>query len=290
MAPVKSIAERVGRNPTTLWRNDLKTLRHQLEKYELPDIRRISVDEVYARSHHDEEETFSDRYFTVVTDLDRNKVVWVSTSRRKFALDEFFRKLGTKKCMYIEAVATDEHSDYVASINEFCPNAIHILDRFHLIAHLEKAVNETRKMLRKLLPQSKVHKLAAPKYRFIFGKRASKRTPEEAKHIDKIKKDNEAFINLELAKERLLTFFDADNEEEALEIFLEAESWIYESGLTPMKRFCQKIRKKWANIPTTSFVKYRLLLVKESIMSSRRPSDELMDIRIWSILSLKSCR
>lgn len=248
IAPVSKTAEVLEMSSSSLWRNDLKVLQNQFENYEIPDVRLLSVDEVYARANHGESETYSDRFFTVITCLDRHKVVWVGDSKRREALDEFFKILGKERCAKIEAIATDEHSDYVNSVKEHCLNAIHILDRFHLTAHLEKAVNETRKLLFKMLPQEKVRKLACSRFRFIFGKKASRRTPQEAEHIEKVKKDNEAFINLELAKERLLTFFDAENEEEALAIFLEAEEWINESGLVPMKKFCKKIRGKWEQI------------------------------------------
>lgn len=206
------------------------------------------MDEVYARVHHGEDESHSDRFFTVITDLDRRKVVWVGLSRRGSAFDESFKLLGPERCAKIEAVATDEHGEYGTSMEKFCTNALHIFDRFHFTMHLENAVNDTRKILRKMLPGSKVHSLAATKYRFIFGKRASSRSAIEANHIDKIREDNEAFISLEIAKERLLTFFDTESEEEAVAIFLEAEKWIKESGLNPMLKFCKKARRKWAHI------------------------------------------
>ena len=154
-------------------------------------------------------ENHSDRFFTIIVDLETHKVIWVEKSRRKEALDNFCKRIGEERCALIEAVATDERKDYINSVAEHCPNAIHILDRFHLMMHFEKAVNDTRKMLFKMLPQGAVKRLAKGTYRYIFLKRDEKRTDEEKTHMQQVMKDNEAFTRLELIKERMITFFDA---------------------------------------------------------------------------------
>jgi len=61
----------------------------------------------------------------------------------------------------------------------------------------------------------------------------------------KIMKNNEAFKRLELIKERMITFFDAETESEALMILGEIDSWAKESGITTIKKFCAKLKKKW---------------------------------------------
>ena len=114
--------------------------------------------------------------------------------------------------------------------------------------HFEDALNETRKLLLKMLPQPTVRKLAKGKFRYIFLKRDEKRTSEEKSHMEKVMKDNEAFTKLELIKERMITFFDAHDENEAIEIFNEIEAWAKESGFPPIKKFCAKLKKKWAYI------------------------------------------
>ena len=56
------------------------------------------MDEVYARGkkQQKEGETRDDLFLTVVVDLKTHKVIWVSQSRRKEALDAFFEILGRK--------------------------------------------------------------------------------------------------------------------------------------------------------------------------------------------------
>lgn len=69
----------------------------------------------------------------MVVDINTHKVIWVSGSRRKEALDEFFKIIGPENCKKIEVVATDQHTAYAASVEEYCPQATLVWDRFHLV-------------------------------------------------------------------------------------------------------------------------------------------------------------
>ena len=246
-APVTRIAEAVQIPPTSLWRHDLEILESKFKKYEIPSLSHICVDEVYAKSWHDKDndENRDDRFFTIISDLVSRKVVWVEYSRRKAALDRFFKKIGPEACSKIRVVASDEHDDYRLSIEEHCKNATHVLDRFHLVKNFEEAVNETRKRLFKMLPQPEVKKLAAGRFRFIFLKADHRRNAKEKSHMAQVMKDNEAFINLEIIKEKFLTFFAQEDIWDAAEVLDDMGTLISEAGFPELKDWWRKIVKKW---------------------------------------------
>jgi transposase len=75
-------------------------------------------------------------------------------------------------------VATDQHEEYPRSIRDYCINAIQVFDRFHLMKAFEEAVNDTRKILYKMLPQTEVKRHAKGKFRIVFLKADRKRTDE----------------------------------------------------------------------------------------------------------------
>jgi transposase len=242
-------AELMGHNKMTMWRADLERMMRYFASYTLPpNLTHLSVDEVYAKATREEEENRNDQFFTVITDLRTGKVIWIERSRRKAALDGFFKILGPEGCAKIEVVATDQHDDYARSILEYCPNAIHVLDRFHLVKAFEEAVNETRKRLYKMLPQKEVRELARSKFRFVFLKAAHKRTPQETTHMEKIMKDNEAFYRLELTKERMLTLFNQHDEIAARGVFDELREWIYESGFPELKKWWDNLNNNWQTV------------------------------------------
>lgn len=258
IATISRVAKVTNRGASSMWRNDLKVLMMQLSKYKIPNVTKICVDEVYARAWHDEDEgeNRSDRFFTVISDAATRKVIWVEDSRRQAALDNFFQKLGPERCARITVAATDQHDEYKNSIKTHCPQAIHVYDRFHLVKKCEEAINKTRIRLYKMLPQNEVKKLAMGRFKYIFLKRASKRTSEEQSHMDRLLKDNLAFINLEMIKERWLTFFEANDATEALSIFNELGVMIADAGFPEMKKWWKKTEKEWATI--INYFKHRI--------------------------------
>lgn len=294
ISPISRVSDLTNQNKMTLWRIDLIQLEEYFSKYEIPQVTHISVDEVYARGYHDEEafENKDDRYFTIVTCLSSRKVVWVEQSRRKAALDAFFKRIGPERCVKIEVVATDEHGDYGASVRDFCPNATHVLDRFHLMKNFEEAVNDTRKRLYKMLPQKETKDLARGKFRFIFLKADKNRTETEKDHMRRVMKDNEAFINLELIKERMLTLFNAADAASARAIFDEVRSLIVAAGFPELKNWWNRIAKKWATV--ANYFNFRVTTAlsegtNNTIKALKRRARGFQNMRYFQLKILQTC-
>jgi hypothetical protein len=57
----------MGHGKMTLWRVELEKMERYFKDHKLPEVlTHLSVDEVYARSNHNENETRNDQFFTVV--------------------------------------------------------------------------------------------------------------------------------------------------------------------------------------------------------------------------------
>lgn len=258
IAAVSRVAELVGIHGKRLWVLDLRRMQRMAAHYKIPSVKRISVDEVYARKKRkDKEDGRDERFFTVISDLDTHRVVWVAESRRKEALDQFFLLLGTEACAEIEVVAADQHEAYAASTRQYCPNATLVWDRFHIMKLFEEAVNETRKDLHSLLDaRSEGSRLSRGQYRFLFLKKASRRTKEEKQHIKDVLGINEDFAKLELIKERMLTFFDQPNEKEAKAVYDEIGEWIWQAGFKPLMHWYTNLEKGWDTLK--NYFRYRV--------------------------------
>lgn len=186
-------------------------LSRMLQGYEIPKVRRISVDEVYARSKKQmkEGESRDDLFMTVIVDQETRKVIWVSQSRRKEALDLFFEMLGPEACKDIEVVATDQHDAYAASVKQYCPQAIVVWDRFHLVQKFNEALNEERKVeLGRIDPEGEMGDLMNGKYRYVYLMKAENRSKKDQLHIDQVMRLNERMAKLELIKENFHKIFD----------------------------------------------------------------------------------
>lgn len=257
IAPVHEVAEVMSESSATAWRLDYKRMKRMLGKYNIPRAKRICVDEVYVRKKPKPGETRDDRFFTVVCDLDTRRVIWVSSSRRKEALDEFFLIIGKKACEEIEVVATDLHEGYGASVREHCPQATQVWDRFHIMQIFDEAVNETRKGLHEEASRgSEQKRLSRGKFRFMFLKKASKRTKEESDHFDKIVSENQYFLRLEIIKEAMHEFFNARDLDDAKTVFENIGDWIWQAGFEPLMKWYENLEKHWSTLK--NYFKHRV--------------------------------
>ena len=112
--------------------------------------------------------------------------------------------------------------------------------------NFEKAVNETRKDLHgEQAKGSEMQRLTRGQFRFLFVKKANRRTDEERTHIEDVMKENESFVKLELIKERMMTFFLEPDEASARQVFMDVGDWIWQAGFAPLMRWYNEIEKGW---------------------------------------------
>jgi transposase len=231
----------------TCYNIDHDILLKMLQGYKIPEVTQISVDEVYARGkkQQKENETRDDLFLTVVVDIKTHKVIWVSNSRRKEALDQFFLLIGKEACSKIEVVATDQHEGYGASMREHCPNATQVWDRFHLVQKFNDALNlDRRDELQNIDPEGKMGDLMNNKYRYLFLKRAYKRSELDKKHIDEVMRLNQKIAKMELIKERFHSMFNCTSIEPAKAIMAEVYQWALDAKAVNIFKWLKEIKEE----------------------------------------------
>jgi transposase len=226
-------------------------LKRLLQGYQIPEVTHIAVDEVYARSpkQQEKDETRDDLFLTVIVDIKTHKVIWVADSRRKEALDEFFKILGSEACEKIKVVATDQHDGYTASVSEYCKNAVVVLDRFHLVQNFNEALNEDRKdELNNIDPEGQMGDMMNGKYRCKFLTKAQNRSKAEQQHIAYVTKLNKKMAQLEIIKEHFHKIFDAPTMLDARVMLAEIYQWsmdIHAKGVFEWIRNILKDNRFW---------------------------------------------
>lgn len=238
-------------NEMTLWRMDFERMRRMFQHYKIPKVTRISVDEVYAQKYRPgfRNQGRDKSFFTIVCDLDSRRVIWVSESRSKEALDEFYKIIGPERCSEIQVVVADQHDAYKVSTEEFCPNATFVWDRFHLVQAMEKAVDETRKELHEDLSWDQENKkYTRSKWKYIFLQKADRRSRQDKEHIEQVFKKNEKFLKLELIKEKFLTFFDSKDALEAEFTLSDIGGWIDQCRFMTLKKWHNNLLAGWKTL------------------------------------------
>ena len=109
-----------------------------LEHRVLGQIDAIGVDEIqYAKGH---------KYLTLVyqIDLGITRLLWVGKERTVESFQGFFIAMGKDVISKIVFVCSDMWEPYLKLIRENCSEALHILDRFHIVANMNKALDHVR--------------------------------------------------------------------------------------------------------------------------------------------------
>lgn len=126
----------------TSWRSVFQSVRHAvrwgLTHREWGVIRAIGIDEIAWRKGY--------KYLTLVYQIDAGckRLLWIGKERTEGSLRSFFRVLPPNVAQGIGFVCSDLWRPYLKVVAEYAGQAVHILDRFHVMMQLSKALDEIR--------------------------------------------------------------------------------------------------------------------------------------------------
>lgn len=109
-----------------------------LARRDLTHVESIGVDEISLRRGH--------RFLTLVYQIDQGcrRLLWIGEHRKVQTMLGFFRWLGPAGRSRLRFVCSDMWKPYIDVIARRARGALNILDRFHIMAHLSKAIDEVR--------------------------------------------------------------------------------------------------------------------------------------------------
>lgn len=139
---VRHSASEAARRHDISWAQASLVEKKQLERYNeqrgpLAGIRWLGVDEICTGRRHTVQ--------TIITDLETRSVIGIVDGHHTEALNAFYRLTGPVFCAGVEVVVMDMWKAFKASTKTFCPKALIVHDKFHIIRHLNDAVDEVRR-------------------------------------------------------------------------------------------------------------------------------------------------
>jgi len=78
------------------------------------------------------------------TSLHFKRLLWIGLERTKESLEGFFNHLGKRACRALKFICSDMWQPYLDVIALKAGAAVHILDRFHIMSRMNKAIDEVR--------------------------------------------------------------------------------------------------------------------------------------------------
>jgi transposase len=117
-----------------------RAVRYGLRHRKRPPVHMIGIDEVSRRK--------GQVYLTVVYDLERRVLLWVGDDRTEEAVKPFFtEEMGPRRCRTLQVVCMDMWAAYAKLVRDHARNAQILFDRFHIVKHLNEAVDAARREL-----------------------------------------------------------------------------------------------------------------------------------------------
>jgi transposase len=207
-----------------------------LEHRKLGAIDAIGVDEIqYAKGH---------KYLTLVyqIDLDVTRLLWIGKERTIESFQGFFTTIGDEVASKIVFVCSDMWEPYLKVIREKCSDALHILDRFHIVAKMNQALDDVRAEEARRLKQEGFDPVLK-KSRWLLLKRQENLTGKQRFHLRDLLRYNLKSVRAYLLKEAFQQLWDYDSPAWAGKFLDEWCRHVMRSRIEPMKKIARTLRR-----------------------------------------------
>ena len=195
-------------------------------------------------------------YLTIVSDIEEGTVVHVARDRKMESLESYFQQFSREELAGIEGLAMDMWVPYVSATLKCVPNAGTkiVFDRFHIMQHVTKAVDQVRRE-----EQWELHRLgnrALHKTRFLWLYSDENLPDEHRTRLDELITLNLKVGRAWAIKESLRALWEYRSPGWARRFFKQWHVWAVRSKLPPIRRVAKMLRDRLAHIVT--FCKHRI--------------------------------
>jgi transposase len=202
---------------------------------DLSGICAIGVDEIAWHLGH--------KSLTLVYQIDAGcrRLIWIGKERTEATLEAFFTWFGPAKSAALKFVCSDMWKNYLVVIAKKASQAIHVLDRFHIMSHLNKAIDAVRAQEAKEL-LIKGHEPVLKKTRWLLLKRPEKLTERQEVRLRDLLRINLRTVRSYLLKEDFQFFWEYSSPTWAGKF---VDRWckrVMRSRIEPMKEVARMLR------------------------------------------------
>jgi len=210
-----------------------RAVRYGLRNRKRPAVHVIGMDEVSRRK--------GQVYLTVVYDLERRVLLWVGEDRTEEAVKKFFtEEMGRRRCCTLQVVCMDMWACYANLVREHAPQAQILFDRFHIVKHLQEAIDEVRRCeMRRLMGQQKV---TFKNTRWLLLKNPWNLTGEQKERLSTLVRWNTPIVRAYYLKESFQLFWEYRQPQRAQDFLRKWMSSAMRSRLEPFKKFVRMLR------------------------------------------------
>lgn len=207
-----------------------------LENRDIDGVAALGIDELaYGVGH---------RYMTLVYQIDsgRRRLLGVVEGRTIRSMLRFFRGFGAGRCAAVRVVCTDMWHPYLKVVAKKLPNALNILDRFHIAKKLGEAVDQVRREEARRM-HGEGYEPVLKNSRYCFLKRTRNLTARQGAKLSDLLQYNLRTVRAYLLKESFDAFWHYDHPRWARWFLRKWCARAMRSRLDPIKKFVRTLRR-----------------------------------------------
>ncbi len=202
----------------------------------LEGVTEIGVDEIAVFKGH--------KYLTLVYQINAGvrRLLWCGPERRTKTLLRFFHEFGKERSAQLQFVCSDMWAPYLKVIAKKAPQAMNILDRFHIMRKFNEAIDEIRRDEVKQFKANQQENVLQ-RGRWLLLRRPENLSEKQTVRMGDLLKLNLASIKGYLLREDFQRFWEYQRINYA-DKFL--ENWAtrtLQTDLEPMKKVARMLRK-----------------------------------------------
>jgi len=213
-----------------------RAVKRGLARRALTPTRQLGIDETAFARHH--------RYVTVVTDLERGRVLYVADDRGRESLDGFWTQQPAPALAAIEAVAMDMWEPYIGSTRAHLPAAEQkiVFDKFHIAQHANEAVDRVRRQEHRVLHGAGRDWLVGTKFDWL--RHPARFTPGAWRQfLTLVRRTKLKTGRVWVFKEMLMAVFEYVYPGAAQRHFDSGYAWALRSRLAPIRHLARMLRR-----------------------------------------------
>jgi len=208
---------------------------------DLSGITAIGVDEIQWHRGH--------KYLTLVYQINESciRLLWIGEDRCVKTLLRFFRFFGKERSGQLRYICSDMWKPYVKVIAKKAAQAIHILDRYHIVARINKAIDAVRADEHRQMKKDGYEEVLK-KSRWCLLKRKENLTEKQEAKLSDLLRYNLKSVRAYLLKEDLNGLWEYVSPAWAGKFIDRWCTRVMRSRIEPMKKEAKTIRRHKALI------------------------------------------
>jgi transposase len=218
---------------------DKQYMREQLDRAGRPKPNVVGIDEISIRKGH--------TYRIVVSDLEKRRPIWFGgTDRSEKSMDLFYQSLGPSRAGRIRLAVMDMWKAFEASTKKNAPKAAILYDKFHVIRHLQDALDRVRKQEYNRVSGKDRSFIKGQKYTLLS--RRENLTLDGRQSLKKLLGANKRLNTAYVLKESFGQLWDYDSEGWARRFFENWKTSLKWQRLKSYEEFAEMIERHWDGI------------------------------------------